>query len=203
MPLVACSACNNPLNRPHYRVRTQKNFYCSKACEAAKRKESEPRGGQHPQYHRVECVCFTCGVVFERQPSKRRTRDFCSVPCRERWQRESGYNAGENSPTWAGGYENYRGPDWYRQREAALVRDGYACVRCESIQHVQVHHIRPFREFDDYREANQIKNLETLCTRCHGLVGWPDRAKAILAGVKKHWLSRRARAIGQGEVEPS
>jgi len=35
--------------------------------------------------------------------------------------------------------------------------------RCSS----DVHHVRPYRLFDDYREANDLTNLLLLCRPCH------------------------------------
>ncbi len=75
--------------------------------------------------------------------------------------------------------ENY-GPNWEEQRRRALERDGHRCRRCGAAHHprrpLHVHHIRPFRTFgyvpgenENYREANRLENLVTLCARCHRL----------------------------------
>jgi DEAD/DEAH box helicase domain-containing protein len=77
------------------------------------------------------------------------------------------------------GPNNY-GPNWEAQRNAARARDLYRCVQCGAAegaggrrQH-DVHHILPFRSFgyipglnENYREANQLENLQTLCRTCH------------------------------------
>ena len=86
------------------------------------------------------------------------------------------------------------GPNWARQRQRALARDGYRCRRCgqphtrETPLHV--HHIRPFRTFgyipgvnDAYREANRLDNLITLCPRCHRLAETSARLRTGFSGV--------------------
>ena len=71
-----------------------------------------------------------------------------------------------------------RGPNWREMRRRARERDGLRCRHCgaperEDREH-DVHHLRPFREFDyrpgendNYLAANQLNNLVTLCRRCH------------------------------------
>lgn len=86
-----------------------------------------------------------------------------------------GYEASETDGI--GGRLNYYGPNWQEQREKALRRDGYVCQDCrmtnsehyrEYGQSLHMHHIRRFRGFDHYEEANRIVNLVTLCQSCHG-----------------------------------
>ena len=84
---------------------------------------------------------------------------------------------GENSPSWKGGTIEYYGPNWRKQRRAARKRDGYKCRVCNKKQKgraLDVHHIKPFRDFgyvpgknDNYREANRLTNLISLCKSCH------------------------------------
>lgn len=88
---------------------------------------------------------------------------------------------GKNHHNWKGGYRRYYGPNWLKQRETRLERDGYQCVVCKisNEEHnarydkgLAVHHIRPFRTFRedgmvDYDAANRLENLVTLCVSCH------------------------------------
>jgi len=79
---------------------------------------------------------------------------------------------GENSPTWAGGDIDYYGANWYEQRRKAREREGYCCKDCgiteeELGKELSVHHIIPFRMFDDYRKANELDNLVAICEPCH------------------------------------
>ena len=72
--------------------------------------------------------------------------------------------------------ELYYGSEWDQIREQVLQRDSYECVQCGISKEghisrygmgLNVHHIKPFREFDDNSEANQLQNLVTLCASCH------------------------------------
>ncbi|MDH7473973.1 MAG: DEAD/DEAH box helicase [Anaerolineae bacterium] len=79
---------------------------------------------------------------------------------------------------WVADLTGYRGPDWDTQRRRARERDGFRCQHCGAPekpdrQH-DVHHLRPFREFnyvpgqnEAYLEANRLENLITLCRSCH------------------------------------
>jgi hypothetical protein len=74
---------------------------------------------------------------------------------------------GALNPAWRGGHAGYRGPNWKRQRAAALERDGHACRSCGVTERLTVNHVRPFRLFASHEEANRLDNLLTLCRPCH------------------------------------
>ncbi|MGH2582418.1 MAG: Zn-binding domain-containing protein, partial [Anaerolineales bacterium] len=80
---------------------------------------------------------------------------------------------------------NEYGPNWPSQRDAARLRDGYACQVCglpENGRIHDVHHKTPFRTFS-YREANQLENLITLCSSCHRQAETVVRIRSGLAGL--------------------
>ena len=52
--------------------------------------------------------------------------------------------------------------DW---RKAVFVRDGYICVRCDSNDRLETHHIKEFSKYKKLRF--NVKNGETLCYTCH------------------------------------
>ena len=52
-------------------------------------------------------------------------------------------------------------------REAALARDGYRCVRCFSEKKLTVHHKDRTGRGVDSGHNHDLSNLETLCRRCH------------------------------------
>lgn len=77
---------------------------------------------------------------------------------------------------------NGYGPNWFKQRKAALERDSYTCQRCGHIGRelpngkwtVSVHHRVKIKCFVmdgvcDYEAANDLSNLVTLCevNGCH------------------------------------
>lgn len=86
------------------------------------------------------------------------------------------------------------GPNWPRQREKALERDGYICQAedCQITEErhqeehgegLHVHHRTKFRKFDDYEEANQLENLVTLCRPCH--YEWEKRSYGVVKETEK------------------
>jgi DEAD/DEAH box helicase domain-containing protein len=65
---------------------------------------------------------------------------------------------------------NQYGTEWGKKRALARKRDGYCCQVCgsrENDKQHHVHHIKPFRLFSSYQEANDLNNLITLCPGCH------------------------------------
>lgn len=152
--------------------------YCQKIFEVTASALNDGRG----KYCSQECcdkarafdrTCEYCGKTFRvwRNQVKRRAGKYCSKECRGKAE------AGPNHPRWRGGGVNYRGPNWLVQRKAALKRDNYTCQYCNqqrSRRSLEVHHKTPFREFgyiqgenENYKQANELANLITLCGRCH------------------------------------
>lgn len=73
---------------------------------------------------------------------------------------------------WKGGCIIYYGKGWYTQKRKALERDNYMCQVCGKTKedigfYPHVHHIIPFRTFDNNKEANKLTNLVTLCPNHH------------------------------------
>jgi 5-methylcytosine-specific restriction endonuclease McrA len=112
-----------------------------------------------------------CGEKYEKIQYYAERSRFCSEKCQGSWTSEN--RTGENSPNWKGGYNPYYGPNWREQRRKVWERDDETCQACgqttdELGQRPSVHHIIPFRECDDYEEANKLSNLVCLCRSCHG-----------------------------------
>ncbi len=85
---------------------------------------------------------------------------------------------------------NDYGPNWQTQRKQVLVRDGQRCRTCGAEGLLHVHHIRPFREYnyipgqnENYRQANQLDNLVTLCPACHRRAESGQQARSALGGL--------------------
>jgi acetyltransferase-like isoleucine patch superfamily enzyme len=55
---------------------------------------------------------------------------------------------------------------WKNIRKEALIRDNYTCHKYKTTR-VSVHHKKRFRKFKNYKEANKLSNLITLCPSCH------------------------------------
>ena len=115
----------------------------------------------------LEGICDNCGGDFEYKQSD--PNRFCSLECYH------DYCVGENHHAWEGGEVSYNGR-WKQQRRKALKRDQARCVLCRmtDAEHhdqydrsIDVHHIRPYRQFDDPLRANELSNLLTVCRSCH------------------------------------
>ncbi len=170
---VPCGYCGKPVVRKLNRRKRLAHAFCPTDCYPAWYRLHGPKGERHVQHlERVAVPCDTCGASLARLPHQMNRHNFCGVQCREAWQRTSGYSSGTNSPTWRGGFDSYRGPNWRQQRRAALVRDQHTCQRCGATEHLQVHHIHPYVTFASYLDANQLANLTALCPRCHKTVEW-------------------------------
>jgi len=92
------------------------------------------------------------------------------------------HEAGERHPQWQGGTADYYGESWGRQRRKARKRDDNECVICGDDGLVDVHHIRPFREFgvEKHEAANRLSNLICLCRQHHNnWEGIPLRPEVI------------------------
>lgn len=69
---------------------------------------------------------------------------------------------------WNNDANNY-GKGWGNLCATILDRDGHKCRNCGVSGELEVHHIIPFRRFEDAFEANNPDNLVSLCPRCHRL----------------------------------
>lgn len=60
------------------------------------------------------------------------------------------------------------GPDWREIRSRILEEYNHTCQSCgEEDVRLEVHHIHPFRTFENREDANQESNLVPLCRPCH------------------------------------
>lgn len=159
--------------------------YCSDSCRRI-HKKANPRNC-------VRCNCFFTPLRFHNAANKLISNSHgktCSHECHMAWISENEERKekislafkGEKHPNWQGGvsrgYGSYRGENWKKQRQKALKRDGYKCIVCgmTNDEHMEkygnglhVNHIEPFHNINNYKVANRISNLETLCVKHHGL----------------------------------
>ena len=174
---TVCANCGEVLERHPYRIRDYERHFCDMNCMGEWFAKNQV-GPEHPRWRDDLIVqCGYCGREFRLRTEPRGELSFCSPSCFGHWLSEN--KSGENSVHWKGGYLPYYGPNWRRQRDLARQRDGYRCQYCgkheeELSRRLDVHHLRPFREFgykpgenDAYLEANQLHNLISLCQSCH------------------------------------
>jgi len=127
--------------------------------------------------NKTSYIC-SCGKEFlvENHELKHRTPKYCSLECRHKYGRhdlntgmkwnlpEEKKRYGRSNPQWRGGYTKIRYPAEFNERLKNIIkeRDKYGCQYCGSIINLIVHHI------DGNKFNNDINNLITLCTSCHG-----------------------------------
>lgn len=192
--VVQCAYCGKEFTI--YNSRTRK--YCCKECDIADKrvkdkeclfcgKRYKPTRPTYVGYCSIQCsanarkatrlhkTCEWCGNEFIVRKGYTNAR-FCSVIC----SANGIATRGPDSPNWKGGCDGNRGENWERQASKARKRDNYTCQRCGLYQkrpRLPVHHIIRFHDFDDYRKANQLNNLITLCPSCHAAVENADRPR--------------------------
>lgn len=168
MITLTCEQCGKPYQTKPYMAQKSKLHFCGFACYGAWQKTHRVGVGRK----RVIVTCHTCGKAIERQLNTVKDHNFCGRQCWAEW-RSSPHWSGANSSFWLGGHDDYRGPNWNRQSRAARSRDNNTCQHCGyQSPDLSAHHIRPFRLFTDYKEANKLENLTTLCKTCHTRAEW-------------------------------
>lgn len=163
--------------------------YCSWECTAASRK-AKP-------HHRINCGCLFSPVKQIKRrhgiewisANAKDGRITCCRKCHLEWIRKNPVRkakisvafTGKLHPNWMGGRKwlndaSFRGSKWKEIAEAVRKRDGYQCKHCGMSQSehrirldsdLEVHHIVPFHNFPNAKQANRKKNLLTLCKSCH------------------------------------
>lgn len=167
--VVECHTCGECFKVDRHRADSAK--YCSQECYGLAERSVDVDD--------TTVVCEVCGDLFQVRPARVESARFCSYDCKGKWRSEN--VAGENHPSWKGGYEPYYGPNWERQRRRARHRDQHRCQGCgmTEAEHIEeygrkppVHHLTPIRTFWedgdlDHEAANRLDNLITLCDGCH------------------------------------
>lgn len=187
---ILCAHCGELFRRsPANRVGRGRNNYCSRACMAAAyRGRPSPKRGPWPTV-----PCDNCGAFVSRPEwwHKQNAHTFCNRQCFTEWKASNW--TGEDNPCWRGGHPPYYGPNWLRQQREARRRDNHRCCLCGTSEQTQrraldVHHIKPMRLFaGDYRRANALANLVSLCEFCHHLAESFSKA-----GTVEDWSTLRA-----------
>jgi|GEM_PF-2543304 5-methylcytosine-specific restriction endonuclease McrA len=174
---VECSYCGKINKRTPHAVKERNRFFCNYDCKGSFMSQQTGEDSRVWEGGKVPIRCETCQEKKLVKPSKVDESRFCSQECMIKWRSEQ--FSGENHPRYKGGYKRYYGPNWRKQRRRARERDEHTCQSClmSKREHEQkydcvpiVHHKTRFADFDDYEKANRLRNLITLCKRCHGLI---------------------------------
>jgi len=162
----SCVVCNKKLDvrtGDYNRTMKQRGYMsCSSACTYIQKGIS------------VAFECSTCGKVFYRGKCNQTSTakfHFCSSDCQranDEWRPR-----GIDSYLYKDGKKSMsRGDGWIATRRTVRARDGYTCQHCgiteeELGKRLDVHHIKPFKEFEKSSDANVLENLISLCPSCH------------------------------------
>lgn len=152
---IECDNCGGDVERQP--ARTEGMNFCSNKCHGEWLSENALReNARNWDGGLDESACERCGEQFTHREYQ--TARFCSNDC---FHAHLSDTAKEDTP--------YYGANWSEQRQRALERDGHQCVICGRDDIVDVHHIRPFREYgvENHKQANQLTNLVTLCRSHH------------------------------------
>jgi len=176
---VRCFICGKKLIRKRRDFERFKRFYCSPDCRSKRQSSLVGKVSPHWEGGDVTVKCAQCGKPLKRRKSvveKSKTgRFFCDQKCAGIWKADN--LVGSLVYNWKGGYDGYYGPNWPKQKRAALERDNKSCKICGKTQrqlgkNPDAHHIIPFEEFtiENYIEANKLSNLICFCGSCHSKV---------------------------------
>lgn len=162
-----CAICGTPVTKAVSVIRQGRVSLCSPECYS-KYFSERMKGEKHPFYSRVKVPCANCGKDVEVPISKAKIlkRRFCSESCKYTFATQPTFDF--KNPYYEKSEHGYRGRNWKQQRLRALVRDDFKCRVCGVEENLQVHHIKPYTDFEgNYQEANKIGNLMTVCHACH------------------------------------
>lgn len=93
--------------------------------------------------------------------------------------------SGQNHPMWRGGNKCWRGIGW-RKLAKEIILEEEECQDCGRKDHLQVHHLIPFRYWQIAELANQRSNLITVCPSCHKKADWTVQSKELI------WIQQRS-----------
>ena len=198
-----CDLCGDRFTRQRNHLEESDGCFCSPDCRSEYRKRENDRWR-----------CARCGHRLHGDES-----GYCSEECFQ-WAT----NWREHYPVEKRVYRirietepeplPFQGQLWMERRRSALDRDDHQCVICDMSEEehrlrysrvLDVHHKTPRREFDTAEEAHSMKNLITLCVRCHGLVEsvGVEKAREEIRGQQMQGtnLDERIRAIVRDEIE--
>lgn len=176
-----CEVCGKPFSVQQARSDAR---FCSWECYGAKvQKECEYCGQVYfikRGHARKRKTCSRkCAGLLRAQEKRMPNQGKSRSPETRRRVAEGlrRYYAGDPTKHWNfrnGPFAQKRGiySAWQQRRKEARERDSYQCRACDKSEgqlgkQLSVHHIKPFRFFASWEEANALDNLICLCQSCH------------------------------------
>ena len=194
-----CGNCNSEFHPEFNTNHCEKCRHVHKKCKRCRKEFSVPRSHNRVEFCSISCAgldrwkdaitkrgerrppCSYCGKPITRQYwdyTHKKENHFCDRECYRLWRIANPKIGGEFHPRWTGGYDGYYGRSWKRQRKLARERDK-VCQRCgktpeENGKALDVHHVKPFRDFgiEREKEAHDLSNLTCYCSNCHSSLEW-------------------------------
>ena len=174
---IECDYCQAKIERISSRLSINTHNFCDNTCHG-KWKSEHLIGSNNPAYRRIDRICANCGERISIIPSRDKYENvYCDRECMAEHYSKSEMFSGQNSPVWKGGKttRNEYGANWMSVRKKVRERENYSCLRCgkteeENNQELSVHHIKNFKLYETYQEANNLENLVGLCRECHTFV---------------------------------
>ena len=162
---VVCEFCGKKFetDTSYYNrsMRTRGYITCSESCSYLIKGQSK------------EFTCDHCGKPSKMPMSQysKCKHHFCDEKCKKADLKH--VLRGEESYLYKDGNTCLkRGTGWTIIRRQIRERDNYTCQHCgkteeELGKRLDVHHIKPYKEFKTSQEANVEENLVALCSSCH------------------------------------
>lgn len=131
--------------------------YCSRECN-----------GKSKTVEYTITECKNCGKNIAHKQQKRK---YCSTACYNTDQ-----HSGEDNYFYRESVSRKYGKNWESQRQKALKRDFNRCRICNISNKkckekfgrgLSVHHKTPIKMFDNKEKGNRLRNLISLCNKCH------------------------------------
>ena len=169
-----CSrSCRNkayPPKRPRTKIKIKNCEFCHKLFEYWPSVRKQAKYCSFSCLHkginkRKNFTCKTCGKTYQRSPSTSKNgTNYCSLQCL--------YNRPSKAQLASiNGSSQYYGPNWQTIRKKVKNIYNYKCADCGNNEippkYLHVHHIKPFLSFKNFKSANKLTNLVSLCPECH------------------------------------
>jgi len=163
--VYTCAYCGSDVEKYPSQV-TDGNQFCDSDCYGSYKSENI-NGENLPWYKGAtkKFTCDNCGCEFQSLQSQRDVKEtehvFCDHDCYGEFERTE-----SDRP--------YYGPKWEKQRQKALKESDEVCsydgcdrTESQSGRDLDLHHIVPISEFDDFEKANAPENLVPVCAEHH------------------------------------
>lgn len=163
---ISCKECNIAFSvKPHRKERAK---FCSRECMYSHDGRKNTIGEKNSKEN-AEMRCEVCSDMFSVIPAREERARFCSVECRHEFLRQ---RTGQEHPLYVEEKEEDYGQNWNEIAKGIREKYNRECWSCgvdesELFRKLDVHHIKPRREFDNVDEANTEDNLIPLCLPCH------------------------------------